>query len=59
MWIEGSHIFMKFNGGWTFPGVEHIISRINAEVTLSKDDPESEHTFLCMTVIIVRRKGGF
>ncbi|XP_064395119.1 sodium-independent sulfate anion transporter-like isoform X2 [Halichondria panicea] len=44
MWIEGSHIFMKFNGGWTFPGVEHIISRINAEVTLSKDNPERQRT---------------
>ncbi len=34
---------MRLNGGWTFPGVDYINSRMNTEVTLSKNDPEREY----------------
>ncbi len=42
MWIDGSRVHMKLNGGWMFPGVNYISNRMNAEITLNKNDPESE-----------------
>ena len=40
--LIGNTVCMVFNGGWTFPGVNYILKRVNTEVTTHDTDPESE-----------------
>ena len=45
----GDTVIMKFNGGWTYPGVNYILKRVTTEVTTIDRDPDRELTSMMVT----------
>ena len=42
--MHGEVVVLEFNGGWTYPGVNYILRRLNTEVTISTVDLERKFT---------------